>query len=509
MEDDKQEKWRRVQEALDSVKTQDERNKMGQFATPSALANDILEYAERLLPKEATVSFLDPALGSGSFYSALIKAFPSSRVNKAVGVEIDPHYSEPAKDLWGSFGLSVRQMDFTTAEPLREKFNLIICNPPYVRHHHLSAESKTILKKASFRASGMQLSGLAGLYCHFLGLTQKWMEKGALAGWLIPSEFMDVNYGSEVKRYLLDKVTLLHIHRFNPNDVQFGDALVSSAVVWFKNEKPPEQYDIEFSYSGTLTAPRVSRLISSDSLRAEKKWTRFPASEVRTKETSPILSDFFNIRRGLATGDNNFFILTADEITKRKLPMAFFKPILPSPRYLKATRIKADQQGNPILDKPLFLLDCRLEEPEIQEKYPALFDYLQEGKRRGVYERYLCNHRSPWYSQENRPAAPFVCTYLGREKENGDQPFRFILNESQATVTNVYLALYPKAGLEQALQDKEGAALTVWKILNEIGSRSMLDEGRVYGGGLCKMEPKELANVPAIALSDFLRGQAV
>ena len=41
-----------------------------------------------------------------------------------------------------------------------------------------------------------------------------------------------------MERYLRERVTLLHIHRFDPGDVQFADALVSSAVVWFRNSPP-------------------------------------------------------------------------------------------------------------------------------------------------------------------------------------------------------------------------------------------------------------------------------
>ena len=116
-----------------------------------------------------------------------------------------------------------------------EKFNLIICNPPYVRHQAMVSTEKQRLADRVTKTVGIRPSGYSGLYCYFLMLSHSWMSKQGLAGWLIPSEFMDVNYGKQVKEYLLNKVTLLHIHRFNPSDVQFNDALVSSAVVWFKN----------------------------------------------------------------------------------------------------------------------------------------------------------------------------------------------------------------------------------------------------------------------------------
>src|SRR3989442_15449860 len=72
---------RRLQEQtrLDSLKTAPERNKWGQFATPPELALSIARYARELLG-ETPVRFLDPAVGTGSFFSALSRAFPSKNI---------------------------------------------------------------------------------------------------------------------------------------------------------------------------------------------------------------------------------------------------------------------------------------------------------------------------------------------------------------------------------------------------------------------------------------------
>ena len=55
-----------LQKKLDNGKTPKERNRLGQFSTPTSLASDILAYAHTLLPERVPVRFLDPALGTGS-----------------------------------------------------------------------------------------------------------------------------------------------------------------------------------------------------------------------------------------------------------------------------------------------------------------------------------------------------------------------------------------------------------------------------------------------------------
>jgi adenine-specific DNA-methyltransferase len=102
-----------------------------------------------------------------------------------------------------------------------------------------------------------------------------------------------------------------------------------------------------------------------------------------------------------------------------------------------------------------------------------------------------------WHcSWEKRPAAPFLCTYMGRHSTNGRKPFRFILNHSRAIATNVYLMLYPKPFLLQEIKSRPELATFIWQYLNNLPSDTLKDQGRVYGDGLYKLEPRELANVP-------------
>lgn len=490
-----------VQGRLDAAKTQAERNKLGQFATPTDLATDVLTCARTMMPQGISVRFLDPAVGTGSFYSALLRVFPVDEIEDASGFEIDSDVAREAQQIWRESQLRIKPGDFTQAlPPLEEskKANLLICNPPYVRHHHLSQGDKARLRGTTKLLSGVSLGGLTGLYGYFLCLSTAWMARDGLAGWLIPSEFMDVNYGREIKWFLLDRVTLLRIHRFKPEETQFKEALVSSAVVWFRNAPPPPAgHAVEFTYGGTLITPDVTRRISSDDLRGSTKWTQFPRQDGRRQQESEgyRLADLFTVKRGLATGANEFFMLPPEQVAKHEIPDDVITPILPSSRHLPDDEIAADEKGEPVLERKLYLITCNLPERDVEARYPSLWRYLESGKRSGVHERYLCKHRSPWYAQENRPHAPMLCTYMGRLNNGRGKPFRFILNHSKATAANVFLMLYPTPFLQARLKTDPDLLRYIWRQLSRMSINDLTSKGRVYGGGLHKLEPKELGNV--------------
>src|SRR5262249_54750549 len=79
-----------------------------------------------------------------------------------------------------------------------------------------------------------------------------------------------------------------------------------------------------------------------------------------------------------------------------------------------------------------------------------------------------------------------------------------ILNRSRATVANVYLAMYPTPYLAQAMKDDGSLIENIWRALNRVAPEVLLGEGRVYGGGLHKLEPKELCNVRSPEIANFV-----
>ena len=117
-----------IQRELDSQKTSAQRNILGQFATLIDLANDILRDVVKLMPTGEKIRFLDPAIGTGVFFSALSSTFSPIAIAAATGFEVDEHYGKPTGDLWAGSVLDYQLADFTrVSAPIsdNQKFNWV------------------------------------------------------------------------------------------------------------------------------------------------------------------------------------------------------------------------------------------------------------------------------------------------------------------------------------------------------------------------------------------------
>lgn len=484
-----------AQTRIDATKTIEERRRMGQFATPFELASAIVRETRPYLHDGGGLTMLEPSVGTGAFVSAAYAVLGRS-LKGVYACERDVAFHRVAVRLWEGRRCQIVEGDFTALAPSCLA-DAVFANPPYVRHHAIPHADKKRLQRAVARRADVSISGLAGLYCHFLLLSWNWMKPGAVGAWLIPSEWMSVNYGKAVRDFLVQRVTLLRVHTFDAADVRFSDALVSSCVVWFRNAVPGKD-KVVFTYGTDLEHPIRSEAYDREALRKASKWP--PRRGADEDGAGLRLGDCFDIRRGIATGDNGFFVLNESTAREKGIPRRYLKPILPSPRHLKVEHVKADTTGVPVNAERRFLLDCT--GYEISELPPPVQSYLASGIE-GTAKRNLCASRNVWYAQEQREPAPILCSYMGRGGAGG-LPVRFILNESRAIATNSFLMLYPKGALARFVHGDAERNEAVWSVLLGISAQDIRNAGRSYGGGLQKVEPRELARVPCRGLEDLL-----
>ena len=480
------------------------RHLLGQFLTPPALAIEIAQQAYDLLPsKTCDIHFGDPCIGPGTFFSALRHVLPkSSKLKTSIGVEIDGSIASITKRLWEKCGLQVHEDDFFHM-PLPPKRNLIISNPPYVRHQYMSSAQKLALMKRVSQELSLKVSGRSSLYLYFMLLCHRWMQKDAVAAWLVSSEFMAASYGNALRQYLTEKVTINRVHRFDPNDLQFEGVLATSCVVLFRNTSPDPNHSFRYSIGGTLSFPKAATEVSVGQLRELDRWP--VALRQFKKQRTPVLriGDIFKVQRGIATGANNFFILPRHEALVLGIPELCLRPILPSPKRLKVEIVEGTKDGYPDIQNQLVLIDCSLPESILKKQIPKLWDYLKTASQQGILDRYIISHRRLWYRQEVRKPPPFLCTYMGR-LTGKKGPFRFLWNRSLAIATNLYLFLYPIGALADAISKTPEIEYYVFEALNKIKPSILCDGGRVYGRGLYKLEPKELSNINATSLKELL-----
>lgn len=473
---DKELERQRRQDDYDNSHKQLERNIKGQFATPHILAKFIVRDA--LDRVDNPTSFLEPSCGTGAFISAIREY---NQGIKITGVEKDETVFDIASELWLDGNTDLYNEDFFEFADDAPKFDLLVTNPPYSRHHHLNAEEKARYGRISERLTGRHLSQLAGLHAYFILTGTALLNDGGVASWLIPSELFSVNYGKTIREYITHEVTIERIHFFNNDDLQFDDALVSSCVLVLR-KKPTQVGEMALITAGSFDRPSRSEKVPIEDLSHTKKWQHFFSRKDEDAETR--IGDFFSVKRGLSTGAESFYAKERAEWHELGIGDEWLTPVLPAPRFMRDTIIEADEFGWPIEHgRALLNIPFAIGEENLPETVQSYLGTCPDKVRNS----YTATHRKKWYAIEQRRPAPIVCTYMSR---SDSQPFRFVRNKSKAVVTTAYLCLYPNSELTEAELNE------ICDSLNSIEPATLINSGREYGGGLRKLEPRELLSVP-------------
>jgi adenine-specific DNA-methyltransferase len=463
----------------------------GQFWTPDWIAEPMVEYAL----SNRSNSLFDPAFGAGAFLRAS-QSYELENKKKISfsGMDTDETIFEQAAE----FGhkreelANIEIRDFIFAET-DSQYDSIIANPPYIRHHRLSAETKIFLKKFSRRVLGKEIDGRAGLQVYFLIRALQSLKPDGHLAVILPADVCEGVFAKDLWNWITNNFCLDTVITFSREATPFPNIDTNPIVFLIRNSKPNENYFwikcneicrndlvnlIKKNFLGDFSSLEITKRKVSSSLE-----TGFSRPLNQNTEEFLTLGDFADVVRGIATGANEFFFLTEEEIDKLQIPKEFFVTAIGRTGDVE-TEIIDDEAVENIRRKkrPTFLLNLN---GEPFASFPqTLQKYLKYGETLDLPKRPLISQRKIWYKMETRKVPPFLFAYLGRRNT------RFIRNIYGVLPLTSFLCVYPKKENKEFIEN-------LWKVLRYPETLSNLSLiGKSYGSGAIKVEPRSLEKLP-------------
>jgi adenine-specific DNA-methyltransferase len=242
------------------------------------------------------------------------------------------------------------------------------------------------------------------------------------------------------------------------------------------------------SVTGQTSWGHVNRIHQAE-LSPDEKWTSLfdPIDIESVSELVTLESIAGEIKRGIATGDNDFFCLTASEADEWNVDTEYLAPIVRSasaaehPDYTRRDRETQRED-----DEEVYLLyHLDVWKPELQSD--PVWEYIEQGVETGTDQSYLARNRNPWYLVDRRPVPDILFKYMSR---GGG---RFVYNDAGVRNLNNLHGITLAADFEREDVD----ALLAY-LHSSYADKILKRDGRTYVGGLSKVEPNELKEIPVL-----------
>ena len=496
-----------------------DRKRLGIYYTPSGAARILCEWAIR----SGSDRVLEPSFGACGFLEAaadrLREAGAASPLDQLYGCDIDEEaftkYLDPKLGRGVEAGrylhrdfLSVRPDDFDG-----EGFDAIVGNPPYVSYHTMDDGQRGAAERA-LAWSGLDLSPKASLWAYFLLHSTTFLRPGGRMAWILPSSFLYAEYAALVRAHLARcfsrcLVVQLGQRLFLSEGTEeativvlaegYGTAGDGDVVLDFAEALPDLERSVRAWKHHKSTAKtfdgRASALMLNDAAEGAMEAVSGAGRVVSVGAVA-------DVRIGIVTGANPFFVIDEATATRHGLPDRALRPILakfavaPGAALRESDLESARRLGRKLLLVDTSCLDTDSGDPAVQ-RYIDSFDRAKRDANKTFKKRKL------WHRPDDgrTPDAFFPYMY-----QHGP---RLILNEAGTTSTNTIHRVYFKGEMSDRRTGSElpfpapGLALSAraWRrlcavsILSTFSQLSGELQGRSYGAGVLKHEPSEARRV--------------
>ena len=473
-----------------------DKNKYGQYMTPELVADFMISLAN--LNQDSSI--LEPSSGQGVFLDALFKA----GYENITAFEID-------KSIIKKQHAYVINESFVSA-CVKETFDLVIGNPPYIRWKNLESELKDELAKNNLWAT--YCNSLCDYACIFIiKAIELLKDKGQLI-FITPEYWLNTTHSITLRNYMLENGYFEAIYHFNETPI-FENATVSLIVFKFIKSKGKPKHAIKVAkyFKNKKPSPDVlnnlknsviqehTEYIQIPQFEKNKNWILAPQEMVeelnlyedfckKTIKNDLISSNFYTVKdfcdigNGMVSGLDKAFQVSTENLNNEEK-----KHII---KVLKAKDLNQYTHGE--FTNYFMLNESISDENAFKILFPNIYNQLEKYKE-DLNNRYQYSRKiNYWEWVFPRNFKLFSKKSLkifvpGKERISNKDHFRFTLVDEGIYPTQDVTAIFKKEHTEEC----------IFYILALLNSKYVFDWLRFNGvvkGSIVEFSEKPIASIP-------------
>lgn len=445
----------------------------GGYYTPDPISRFVSEWVSEAGPRT-----LEPSAGDGAILKYL------AMLSQPTAIEIVRGEAELAQK---NAGVNVINADFFDwfSEDKQSSYDAVAGNPPYIRFGNWPPKERD--KALAFmKSAGLNPSRLTNAWLPFVVASVLAVRDKGRIGLVLPAELLQVDYARELRAFLEDKCSHIHLLSFK----QLVFPAVQQEVVLLLAERgsgKAEIHAVEIHSIDDLAKVEISTGSPATPLHPGEKWTQFylSADQIQSlrnladKQGVMSIGDFAKVNVGVVTGRNSFFCLSEAEAIARDLN-EFTMPLVSRSNFLRSTNFHTEDFDTVSENSKTRLLAIS-SNFDLNDS-TALREYVELGEEENVHTGYKCRIRKPWWSV---PSTQEPDGFMLRQIS---KTLLLSANHAGATSTDTVHRVFMQS--HEATIDQLSVAS-----LSTLSAFSAEVAGRSYGGGVLELEPREAQKV--------------
>jgi len=476
------------------------KRELGAYYTPPELSQVLADWAIRSTNED----ILEPSFGGCGFFESSIARLRElgCRVpeKQIYGVDIDEHAFQILNSKFINHIESEKrfiQKDFIQVDPsefLTNEFDVVLGNPPYVSMHNMTDEQRkscdSVLRNSPFSATTMGRN--ASLWAFFLLHSLVFLKEGGRVAWVLPSSLLHADYAEkllEIHQKHFKRIKILKLaERFFKEEGAQETSIILLAEGFHKKEISQGNLSVNVVGNVNDLKQAIANVNATASLSVKdykldiiSSGAKFSYRNLLMKESTKELSEYIDIKIGMVTGANNYFIINRSTAEKHQLPENVLKPVVGRFSYLQGIiHDKHRHKKSANADQRVYLV-CPTEE-QMTDTSSRVFQYLSEISLEERKTNRTFKKRPHWFAPgwgiDGLQADCFLSYMIHRGP-------RMVVNTgNQFNCTNsIHKVIFNKP---VSAKYKRAMALTMLSTFTQFSAEL---EGRAYSSGVLKIEP--------------------